>query len=86
MQPTKLITIEGRMAETEEAQLLFAAILSGEPADATDIERREMRLRLASLYNRMRDRLEERDALSKLAERDTAPTKEAVTVTEDSEL
>lgn len=84
MQPNETITIDDRIAELEEAQMLVAAILAGEPADATDLERREMRTRLASLFERMRDRLAHRDVLRELAKRDAAP-KEAVVVLEDSE-
>ena len=49
-----------RLDEVEEALMLFAAIVSGEPTDATESERESAQLRYAELMQRMTDRLMKR--------------------------
>lgn len=51
------MTHEERFAEIEEAFQLFAAILTGEPADATEDERAAALARFATLMERIKARL-----------------------------
>ncbi len=78
MQPNEKLTPEERMAELEEASMLFAMTVSGETPEE---DRPQTQARLAYLFQRMRDRLAARDVAQKLRERDAR-----VTVTEESEL
>lgn len=50
------MTADQRIAEVEEALMLFMALLSGEPSDATEEEKAGAQLRLANLMEGIRNR------------------------------
>lgn len=60
MQPSEQLTADQRIAEVEEAQMLFLAIIANEPADASMETLQQMKARLAYLMERMRDRMNAR--------------------------
>ncbi len=51
-----VVSNEKRIAEVEEALMLFMAILMGEPADASPEEKEAAQARLAKLMEGIRDR------------------------------
>lgn len=53
--PALKITTEQRIARLEEAFMLFCALVTGEPSDATEADKQAVQERYASIMTQMRD-------------------------------
>lgn len=53
--PALKITPEQRIARLEEAFMLFCALVTGEPSDATEADKQRIQKRYASIMEQMRD-------------------------------
>lgn len=51
------VVLTGRIRELEEALLLFCALATGQPEDASEVEKAAAQERLGYLLQRMKDRV-----------------------------